>query len=85
MRKISQSTSYSVDVTIHEEGYFDCNWRNTSLTFEFQNTGSFERIQLPMICWMKKQAETVRQTEEHWCFPAYKFDAPSAIWAENVQ
>ncbi|SMP21392.1 Predicted membrane protein [Algoriphagus winogradskyi] len=72
-------TSYSVDITIHEEGYFDVV-EKYNLNFEVPKHGIFRDIQLAYDLQteegeLEKRQLKLSQIE----VPGYKFDAPSAF------
>jgi len=72
-------TSYSVDVTIHEEGYFDVI-EKYKLTFEVPKHGIFRSIQTSYDLLNEESKQETRKIKlSNIDVPAYKFDAPSAF------
>ncbi|WP_075351568.1 DUF2207 domain-containing protein [Algoriphagus marinus] len=72
-------TSYVVDITIHEEGYFDVV-EKYNLNFEAPKHGIFRDIQTSYDLLNEEDKEETRKIKiSNIEVPGYKFDAPSAF------
>lgn len=72
-------TSYAVDITIHEEGYFDVV-EKYNLNFEAPKHGIFRDIQTSYDLLTEDDKEETRKIKlSNIEVPGYKFDAPSAF------
>lgn len=72
-------TAYSVDITIHEEGYFDVV-EKYKLNFEVPKHGIFRDIQTSYDLLTEEGEQETRKIKlSHINVPEYKFDAPSAF------
>lgn len=81
-------TSFSVDITIHEEGYFDVA-EKYDLNFEVPKHGIFRDIQLTYDLLTEEGEQVERQLKlSEIEVPGYKFVAPSAFgqkYSENAR
>jgi hypothetical protein len=72
-------TSYAVDITIHEEGYFDVV-EKYNLNFEVPKRGIFRSIQTSYDLLNEEDKQETRKIKlSNIEVPSYKFDAPSAF------
>jgi len=72
-------TSYAVDITIHEEGYFDIV-EKYNLNFEVPKRGIFRSIQTSYDLLNEEDKQETRKIKlSNIEVPSYKFDAPSAF------
>jgi uncharacterized membrane protein YgcG len=72
-------TSYAVDITIHEKGYFDVV-EKYNLNFEAPKHGIFRDIQTSYDLLNEEDKEETRKIKvSNIEVPGYKFDAPSAF------
>lgn len=81
-------TFYSVDITIHEEGYFDVV-EKYDINFEIQKHGIFRNIRTSYDLLNENKEEEKRKIKiSDIEVPGYKFDAPSAFgqkYSDNLQ
>ena len=81
-------TSYSVDITIHEEGYFDVV-ENYNINFEIQKHGVFRNIRTSYDLLNENNEEEKRKIKiSNIKVPGYKFTASSAFgqkYSDNLQ
>ncbi len=81
-------TSYAVDITIHEEGYFDVV-EKYNLNFEAPKHGIFRSIQTSYNLLNEEDKQETRKIKlSNIEVPGYKFDAPSAFgqkMTDNLQ
>lgn len=81
-------TSYSVDITVHKEGYFDVI-EKYNLNFEIPKHGIFRNIQTSYDLLTEEGEQETRKIKlSNIDVPGYKFDAPSRIgqrMSDNLQ